>query len=798
MPGERYAMVDGTLYDDLASTIAAIESSTADTTEVVLYSGVTAADLGNTLTSGTIAYAIRYNASKPVCLVADKDADIMLYDCSQMFYKAGKLKSADLRGFNTSNVTSMANMFSLSEVKILDLSSFSIESVTNMNNMFSNCYGLTTIYTASDADWSKTTASSENMFSSCTELVGGNGTTYNSEHMDATYARVDGVGQPGYFTKVRYAMVDGVLCDDLTSTIAAIESSTADTIKVVVYSGVSAADLGKATTSGSIIASLPNCKGSTKSTIFTVDKDANILLGADCSKMFQGKALVSADLSGFNTSNVTNMLAMFSNCSRLATLNLSSFNTSYVSNMEGMFCDCSALTTIDVNGFNTENVTNMSNMFSGCLRIITLDLSGFNTAKVNDMSGMFTNCWVLTPLDVSRFNTENVTKMDDMFLYCKALTTIDVSGFNTEKVTTMEDMFYGCEKLTTLDLSSFNTEKVTTVQCMFYNCSKLSTIYAANGANWNKESGLTSVHMFTGCTSLKGGNGTAFSSSATDATYALVDGLNGQPGYFTSTGVLGGRFSVSAGKQVYFSQGNLQYQASTGTWRFAENQYDYVGSTNANISSTYTGWIDLFGWGASGYNDMSPYMTSTTDTDYGNGENDIAGTEYDWGVHNAISNGGNQAGLWRTLTQEEWAYMLEDESRSGKYGFGKVGIVDDSLVNGLILLPDDWTHPTDISSSSSQTFTSGKSTSSTSWPNTYTADDWAKMQAAGAVFLPAAGYRKNNTISVNQSGNMGDYWLATANGADKAYRLYFTPTDIDGASASNRNYGFSVRLVRDK
>ncbi len=303
------------------------------------------------------------------------------------------------------------------------------------------------------------------------------------------------------------------------------------------------------------------------------------------------------------------------------------------------------------------------------------------------------------------------------------------------------------------------------------------------------DSAIVTYEVADGCTF----SGTIGSKTYSDITEFFNNAKNHPNGcsFTISRGAIYGKFSVSDDKQVYFSKGNLQYQASTNTWRFAENQYDYVGSANTNISNTYTGWIDYFGWGTSGYNNKYPYMTSDAVSDYGDGENNIAGTEYDWGKHNAISNGGNQAGLWRTLTKEEWAYMLENESRSGKYGFGKV-----ESVNGLILLPDDWTHPTDISSSSSQTFTSGKSDSGTSWPNTYTAADWAKMQAAGAVFLPAAGFRTGTAPS--QVGNMGDYWLATANGSSKAYRLYFTPTDIDNSSDYNRNLGFSVRLVRDK
>jgi hypothetical protein len=106
------------------------------------------------------------------------------------------------------------------------------------------------------------------------------------------------------------------------------------------------------------------------------------------------------------------------------------------------------------------------------------------------------------------------------------------------------------------------------------------------------------------------------------------------------------------------------------------------------------------------------------------------------------------------------------------------------------LLPDDWTYPTDISSSSSQTFSTNVST----WANTYTTADWVKMQTAGAVFFPAAAYREGTSVK----GNKGNYWLATASGDSRAYRQYFDTGDVDGDSYYNRNLGFFVRLVQDK
>ena len=150
-------------------------------------------------------------------------------------------------------------------------------------------------------------------------------------------------------------------------------------------------------------------------------------------------------------------------------------------------------------------------------------------------------------------------------------------------------------------------------------------------------------------------------------------------------GTLPGVFSISASNRVAFSRGNLQYKASTGTWRFALHQEDIVGTANANISSYDTNWIDLFGYGTSGYNGKNPYTSSTASSNYISSA--IAASNYDWGVYNAISNGGNRAGIWRTLSKTEWDYMIS--SRANAANLRARATVNG--VPGLILLPDNWT-----------------------------------------------------------------------------------------------------------
>ena len=151
------------------------------------------------------------------------------------------------------------------------------------------------------------------------------------------------------------------------------------------------------------------------------------------------------------------------------------FNTTNVTDMSGMFSECESLTSIDLSNFNTSNVTDMSDMFGACYSLTSLDLSSFNTSNVTDMSGMFGACQSLTSLDLSNFDTTKVKNMGGMFKYSRSLTSLDLSNFNTSNVTSMEDMFSDCESLTSLDLSNFNTANIINMYGMFEKCSSLTT-----------------------------------------------------------------------------------------------------------------------------------------------------------------------------------------------------------------------------------------------------------------------------------------------------------------------------------
>jgi len=231
-------------------------------------------------------------------------------------------------------------------------------------------------------------------------------------------------------------------------------------------------------------------------------------------------------------------------------------------------------------------------------------------------------------------------------------------------------------------------------------------------------------------------------------------------------GALNGLFSVSTDKKVRFSKGNLQYQASTDTWRFAENQYDYIGEENENISSTYDGWIDIFGWGTGN----NPTLSTTSTSAYS--------TYVEWG-NNIDVNGTNK---WYTLTVDEWGYIFGGRTNAASlYGAASI-----NGINGVILLPDNWILPSGL------TFNAGMATSgSYNSVNTYSLSEWQQLEANGAVFLPASGFRYGKSFYQEDNGT---YWSSSACNIG-AYLCDFHKNYMHPQQPGNLYYAQAVRLV---
>ena len=314
------------------------------------------------------------------------------------------------------------------------------------------------------------------------------------------------------------------------------------------------------------------------------------------------------------------------------------------------------------------------------------------------------------------------------------------------------------------------------------------------------------------------------------------------------TGAVGGVFTINEhGGKVYFSRGNLQWSATNGgatatthavadggtapgTWRFGE-PWDFVGGTagitgynlegelwqgtiegsnNCQASSTYTGWIDLFSWGTSGWEggvaayepyriigDPSPLL-SQSQWFYlgGDSRNDMTG-QYayaDWGVYNAISNGGNQPGLWRTLTDEEWEYVI-----GGREGSRWCPATVNG-VKGVILIPDGW----DNTAYTLDRINSWGAFSS----NTISQSTWERTcEPAGLVFLPNTGRRQCNNYgtyraTLDLSEGWGGYYsssicVSETFSLSQPYQMDFGSQKPIVGRSQDRSQGVAVRLVQD-
>ncbi len=248
--------------------------------------------------------------------------------------------------------------------------------------------------------------------------------------------------------------------------------------------------------------------------------------------------------------------------------------------------------------------------------------------------------------------------------------------------------------------------------------------------------------------------------------------------------------SVSADRRVYFSQGNLSYRASTDTWQFADYQIDYLGTANV-ANGQLADHIDLFGWSGSTGAKWG-ISTSANDADY-------SGDFVDWGT-NPIANGGNTLNPWRTLTKDEWTYILYDRPNADK--LFSTGTVHDA--QGILILPDNWQTPDGLTFKSSTetgllleadgTCYISQGRLEEYWHNKYTADEWQRMEQAGAVFLPAA----NSRSGIDASTRGAYYWTGTpdSNKSTEAYSFYYTGY-LSSKQPDLRHFGTSVRLAHD-
>ena len=288
------------------------------------------------------------------------------------------------------------------------------------------------------------------------------------------------------------------------------------------------------------------------------------------------------------------------------------------------------------------------------------------------------------------------------------------------------------------------------------------------------------------------------------------------------------QFTVNAnGKKVYFSKANLRFVGfnnNTGSWSFHENQVDAsyapdYGDNNIDIPSDES-TNDRFAWGLYGnhgmYEDDFPEITTNLSKADGN----------DWGC--AFSETSPEGDNWRTLTIDEWNYLFNGRSQEKRFLKVTLRLSDSEMPNavqGILLFPDDYVEPAGLT----KTFTYNSNTSASTGSGYVVADadkfinapvytdptsNSYKMLAAGAVFLPAAGYRIQQWYQMyycHQPGAYtaglkwdayGYYWSSTSGVYNqyeaKSRAFYFDRSRVgEATSYQDRSHGMCVRLVWD-
>ena len=442
-------------------------------------------------------------------------------------------------------------------------------------------------------------------------------------------------------------------------------------------------------------------------------------------------------------------------------------------------------------------------------------VANWDTSGDNELS--YAEAAAVTDLENAFYDNHTITSFNEL-QYFTGLTHISFLDFHNSSVTSLvipesvtsinNQAFYGCDQLTSVNLPS----GITVIGWgMFQYCRSLVSITIPAGVTYIDAEAFQDCIGLTSITLLAAEpvsiNEQAFENVNRNipvyvpcgslSAYQNAEGWSEFTNFFEScsgdapVGAINGLFSVGENTQVYFSQGNLQYQASTNTWQFAEHQWDFVGEGNTNASSTYEGWIDLFAWGTSGY-DLGtvwyqPWSSGGDNAAYGCNLCDLSDYtgQADWG-YNAISNGGNQEKLWRTCSSSEWWYLLEGRETTSGIRYVKAVV---NGINGLVLLPDNW-------NSSIYELNNVNEGNASYEVNVISSNTWSDVfEVNGAVFLPAAG--RIQDWFENDFGIVGFYWSSSSTEIDYLKGLldfnneYTHPT---GGYYSDERY--AVRLIR--
>lgn len=525
---------------------------------------------------------------------------------------------------------------------------------------------------------------------------------------------------------------------------------------------------------------------------------------------------VSAQNLGVMTWSNGDQIAVYGSTGSTEPCFLSTTSTTNTATFNSVVNGVSVPTTGDYYVIYPASMTQTSNGYNTCGTITLPATQTYHTAVGNKVQFEAPMCAY-----TQRSGNDQSENVNLQFKNLCGVVQLNLSGLSTSK--TISKIMVGsneniCGNFTVTSWSGNNAPTMTHITVTGQN-DKVMELDCGTGVSCG--SGTTSFYIYLPAQTYTGLQFTFFATDGTHCSVSLKDNqsfivgrnnlypitLNNPPFDHPSAGR--GVFTVKVDanqnpiKKVYFSPGNLQYKASTHTWRFAEHSYDFVGgdydrgdgvvlhvgnvyennvkSSNNLIDDDYAGWIDLFGWGTGD----NPTLADA------NNNNHQYSNFVDWGTAN-ISNSGNVT--WYTLDKDEWDCLLNiREGHDSRVGSGQVIIGPrnpEDRIHGLIILPDEWNMPTGVTAPSWWADNTSE--------NIFTPIEWALMEANGAVFLPVGGRRSGNTYAMASTGS---YWTKSFTGSTQYYfTAYILSIDGSGLTYNLQDQppqsGHSVRLVR--
>ena len=392
---------------------------------------------------------------------------------------------------NTRNVTGMYEMFyNCRNLTSLDLSSFNTSNVTSMSEMFYNCNNLKTIYVWSRFRTNNVTSSSY-MFYGDTSIVWWNWTTYNSWIIDKTYAVIDKIGTPWYFTqsgnndiKIAY-LLPWISFNTTIKSLAKTTTVSNYTDEDTLITKIEKAEIIPAWVTTGVISTMdsdvPIYAWFTWWIIYYYTTAEVIEMDSNSSNMFYNlKSIKDLDITMWDVSNVTNMQNMFVSCISLKNLNLDGWNLSDAPNMGGMLGNTPSLKTMSMSGWKIpESFTHWlwRSWWWYSSPVEEIDVTNRDLSLAKNLYGLFWDCRALKTINwLETWDTSNVTDMGNMFYWCINLTWLDLSNWDTSNVANISAMFQNCSGLQNLDLSNWDLRKLTSYGSVISNTPNLTNI----------------------------------------------------------------------------------------------------------------------------------------------------------------------------------------------------------------------------------------------------------------------------------------------------------------------------------